>query len=52
MKTRNSNKQIETVQQGGGCCGSTPVKVQPTQSSCCGTVQVQETKPQNDGGCC
>jgi len=52
MKTRNLNKQIETVQQGGGCCGSTPVQVQSVQSSCFGSTQSIEEKPQTGGGCC
>ena len=52
MKTRHSNSQIETVQQDGGCCGSTPVQAQPVTSSCCGTTTQIEETPQTGGGCC
>ncbi len=51
MKTRHSNTQMETVKLDGGCCGATPVEVQPVQSSCCGTTPEVEEKPK-EGGCC
>jgi len=52
MKTRKSNTQIETVQQDGGCCGSTSVQAQPVQSSCCGSTPKVEERQQTSGGCC
>ena len=52
MKTRNSNRQIETIQQESGCCGAAPVQEQVTKSSCCGSVLELEEAPQTSGGCC
>ncbi|CAL2092919.1 hypothetical protein [Tenacibaculum sp. 190524A02b] len=53
MKTRNVNTTTETtVKQSGGCCGSTPVKVEPVKSSCCGPAPKVKETPQTGGGCC
>ena len=52
MKTKNSSKQIKTVQQDSGCCDSSKAKVQPVQNPCCSsTSQVQET-PRTSVKCC
>ena len=49
MKTRRIYTE-SNPQQGGGCCGTTPVQVQPKQAECC-VPQVEETT-QTGGGCC
>ncbi|MEW7280293.1 hypothetical protein ABW636_17010 [Aquimarina sp. 2201CG1-2-11] len=46
MQTRNLNKETVTVQQGGGCCGTTSqVEVSPKESSCC-------EQPVDGSSCC
>jgi len=46
MKTKNSNKQIETVQQGGGCCGTSSLEVkESSEMSCC-------EQPMDGSVCC
>ncbi|WP_159025420.1 hypothetical protein [Aquimarina sp. Aq78] len=45
MKTRNTNNQVETVQQASGCCESTSVQVQSAQNSCC-------EQPTDGSSCC
>lgn len=45
MKTRNSNKQIETIQLSGGCC-STSVETKDTNNdTCC-------EQPTDGSSCC
>jgi hypothetical protein len=56
MKTRNTNKQVETVQQDSGCCESTPVQSscceQPTDgSSCCDKDESKEVNIEKTGCC-
>ena len=51
MKTRKTYTKNVTVQQGGGCCGSTPIQTKSTQNSSCRSSQIEE-QPQNSGGCC
>ncbi|EZH73457.1 hypothetical protein ATO12_16080 [Aquimarina atlantica] len=45
MKKRNTNKQVETIQQNSGCCGSEPIETQSAQSSCC-------VQPTDGSSCC
>ena len=53
MKTRKSDKRIETVNQVGSCCNPTPVqKTQSVKSSCCDSTSKAEEKSQTNNGCC
>lgn len=45
MKTRNTNKQVEIIQQSSVCCGSTPLQTQSAKSSCC-------EQPTDGSSCC
>jgi len=65
MKTKNSNQQIETVQQDGGCCGTSVSEVkevtevsevpcceQPTDASaCCDKNESKQTNIEKTGCC-
>ncbi|WP_109098217.1 hypothetical protein [Aquimarina sp. AU58] len=45
MKKRNTNKQVETIQQSSVCCESTSAQAQSAQSSCC-------EQPTDGSSCC
>ena len=62
MKTKNSNKQIETVQQDGRCCETSALEVkelseapcceQPTDGSvCCDKNQSKQANIEKTGCC-
>lgn len=45
MKTRNSNTQIETVKQDGGCCATSVETKKTSNDSCC-------EQPTDGSSCC